>query len=105
MKQYLPEKMSYKQGKKTLNVDPEDIGFVYNIIKRMEESEQNIILRNSLSYKQADELFLSEYGKKCGKNKFSAIIKILMKQDMIKKVANYKVGLRGNCYRTTKTLD
>jgi hypothetical protein len=104
MKLYLPEDLIYKQGKKTKSISPEEIGFIYHVIRRMEDSEQHVILRNSLSYSQADELFLAEFGKKCGRHKFPGIIKILLSCGLIKKSGNYKVGLRGNCYVTRRNL-
>ena len=66
----------------------------------MENSEQDYLLSNSLSYSRADELFEKEFGRKCGRHKFSGIKKILLNSSLIKKSANYKVGLRGNCYKT-----
>jgi hypothetical protein len=71
----------------------------------MGNSDQHVILKNSLSYSQVDELFLSEFGKKCGRNKFPAILKILKSGGLIQKVRNYKVGLRGNCYEAKIKLD
>jgi hypothetical protein len=96
--------LSYKQGKKTRSISPEEIGFVYHVICRMEDSEQYVLLGNSLSYSQADELFLAEFGKKCGRHKFSGIIKILVNYKLIEKVGNYKVGLRGNCYVAKRNM-
>ncbi|MBE0536844.1 MAG: hypothetical protein IH624_14355 [Phycisphaerae bacterium] len=98
---YLPDKVGYKQGKNLKSIDMDELGFVYYIIKRMGEAEQNCILANSLTYGRADECFLNEYGKKCGRHKFSGIIKVLLKSGLIEKVGSYKVGLRGNCYRVT----
>ncbi len=100
----VPGNMSYRQGKQIKNIAPEDIGFVYHIICRMENADQNIVLANSLSYSQADELFLAEFGKKCGRHRFSGIIKILLRCSLIEKVRNYKVGLRGNCYRAKRNI-
>ena len=96
---YLPENLVYKQGKKIKILTSEEIGYVYYVVKKMDEVEQDYILSNSLSYNQADELFIKEFGKKCGRHKFSGIIKILMGSSLIEKTGNYKVGLRGNCYR------
>ena len=76
--------------------------YVYHIIKKKEITEQDYLLSNSLSYKQADELFKKEFGCKCGRHKFSGIKKILLSKGWIVKCRNYKVGLRGNCYRTTE---
>jgi len=100
----VPGDMSYRQGKRTRNIAFEEIGFVYHVICRMEDSEQHVILRNSLSYSQADDLFLAEFGKKCGRHKFSGIIKILLSCGLIGKTGNYKVGLRGNSYVRKKNL-
>ena len=100
IKSHLPEKLTYKQGKKVKTITYEEIGYVYQVIKKMEESDQDYILANSLSYNRADELFIEEFGHKCGKHKFSGIIKILLNARLIEKSGNYKVGLRGNCYRT-----
>ena len=47
----------------------------------------------------AERLFIKEFGRKCGRHKFAGIIKILMGSSLIEKTGNYKVGLRGNCYR------
>lgn len=105
MKSYFPEKLTFKQGKATRTINPEDIGFVYYVIAMMGNSDQHDILKNSLSYKQADELFLSVFGQICGRHKFSAIIKILRNRGLIEKVRNYKTGLRGNCYVATIKLE
>ena len=105
MKSCFPEKLTFKQGKATRTINPEDIGFIYYVISKMGNSNQYIILKNSLSYKQADELFLSEFGQICGRHKFSAIIKTLRNRGLIEKVRNYKAGLRGNCYEAKIKLD
>jgi len=97
--QSLPEILTYRQGKRIKNIKPEEIGFVYYIIRRMDDQEQDYILANSLSYSRADEYFLAEYGKKCSKHKFSGILKILLSSGLIEKYGSYKVGLRGNCYK------
>ena len=102
IKPHLPEKLEYKQGKKTKPITQEELGYVYHIIRKMETTEQDYLLSNSLSYSRADELFEKEFGRKCGRHKFSGIKKILLNKGRIRKCANYKVGLRGNCYRTTE---
>ena len=78
------------------------VWYIYHIIRKMENSEQDYLLSNSLSYSRADELFQKEFGRKCGRHKFSGIKKILLSKGLIVKCRNYKVGLRGNCYRTTE---
>ena len=102
IKPHLPEKLEYKQGKRIKPMTKEEVGYVYHIIRKMENSEQDYLLSNSLSYSRADELFEKEFGCKCGRHKFSGIIKVLLGKGLIVKCKNYKVGLRGNCYRTTK---
>jgi len=104
VKFYLPQKLSYKQGKTTRSISPEEIGFVYHVICRMDDSEQYVLLGNSLSYAQIDKFFMNEFGKKCGRHKFPGIIKILLSCKLIKKTGNYKVGLRGNCYRPKRNM-
>ncbi len=99
IKNHLPKELKYKQGKRIKSISYEEIGFVYHIISKMNESDQYFVLANSLTYKRADELFISEFGIKCGRHKFSGIIKLLLNCGLIEKVGNYKVGLRGNCYR------
>ena len=68
----------------------------------MENSEQNPVLQNSLSYKRADELFLQELGRKCGGHKFNQILKDLINSEQIIKTGNYQSKLKGNCYRTIR---
>jgi hypothetical protein len=99
IKTHLPKELTYKQGKRIKCFSPEEAGFVYYVISRMDESDQYFLLANSLTYNRADELFMAEFGVKCGRHKFSGIIKLLLNCGLIEKVGNYKVGLRGNCYR------
>jgi hypothetical protein len=99
IKSYLPKELTYKQGSRIRHIRPEEVGFVYYVISRMDESDQHFILANSLTYSRADELFMAEFGVKCGRHKFSGIIKLLLNCGLIEKAGNYKVGLRGNCYR------
>jgi hypothetical protein len=101
MKTYLPETLAYAQGSRRRALSLEEVCYVYYPIEQMEWVEQNSILENSLSYNQVDDYFISEFGKKCGKHKFSGILKLLIANELIKKVGNYKVGLRGNCYQVT----
>lgn len=95
---HFPEKMTYKQGSRIKNIIIEEVGFVYYIIVKMGELDQDYVMANSLSYKRVDDLFMDQFGHKCGRHKFSAILKTLLENNLIKKVGNYKIGLRGNCY-------
>ena len=98
----LPETLTYQQGSRQKTIKVEEIGYVYYLIQQMDGSEQNTILSNTLSYSQVDDYFISEFRKKCGRHKFSGILKLLLQYELIEKVGNYKVGLRGNCYRVIK---
>ena len=102
---HLRGKLEYKQGKRTRSITHEEIGYVYHIIKKMEKSDQDYILSNSLSYSQTDDFFMKEFSHKCGRHKFSGILKILLNSNLIIKTRNYKVGLRGNCYRVKIDID
>jgi hypothetical protein len=95
----LPKDLTYAQGKRIKTFTMEEIGYVYYVIKQMENTEQNAILKHSLSYTHIDELFLKEFGRKCGRHKFAGIIKALVEFAMVEKIGSYKVGLKGNSYR------